>query len=86
MKVLLKTEEHKEIEIKLPFYSQIEGDDNVLYVKITDHFYQHIKIYNYNMIEIFKSKFRNVITAEIYENKCSWKQWQEAVRNAKDFV
>jgi hypothetical protein len=85
-KILLETKDYKEVEIILPFYAYYQGEMEKIFVKITAKDFKQITFHQYGKCELFKCNTHNSIAAIWHDNKSDWKQWQEAVRNAKSYV
>ena len=85
-KILIEQRNYKEIEIELPFYAYYQGDMEEIFVKITAKEFKQITFHRYGKVEIFKSKTNNHIASIWLENKSDWKQWNEALKNAKEIV
>ena len=85
-KILIEQRDYKEVEIELPFYAYYQGDMEEIFVKITSKEFKQIILHQYGKVEIFKSKTNNSIASIWHENKSDWKQWQEALKNAREIV
>lgn len=88
-KTLIEETSYKEVRIKLPFYAYYHDEMKEIFVKITSNEFKRITFHQYGKCELFKCKPHSPHKgiADIWlENKSDWKQWQEAVRNAKSYL
>lgn len=85
-KILVEKKSYEEAEIEFPFYALFEEGIETVFVKITQKELKQITFYRYGKYELFKCPTSRSVSAIWYENKCDWKQWQEAVRSAKSYV
>jgi len=85
-KILVEVKDYKEVEVVFPFYAYYQDDSEEIFVKITRTEYKQITIKMTGECRLHKHKTNNYIASCWLENKSDWKQWQEAVRNAKRYV
>ena len=85
-KIHLEKKDYELVEINLPFYAYYQGENEEIFVKITDKEFKQITFHINGMVEIFKTRFQRTLAAIWYKNQTDWMHWQEAVKNAKEYV
>lgn len=82
--VLIEITKQKEIEIPVPFYASVDGEDEITYVKVTREEFYKITITHFtNEVNFFKTKFCNILAIVWHNNECQREEWEEAVKYVK---
>ena len=85
-KIIVEVKDYKEVEVDFPFYAYYQGEMEEIFVKITKNEFKQLTFKMTGEVKIIKHKTNNYIPSCWLENKSDWKQWQEAVKSAKDYV
>jgi hypothetical protein len=89
MKVRIEEKKYSEVDMVLPFYAFVQGDDDDDFVKITDESFTKITVHRHGAIDLFKTNHRSpnpIIASHWYEEKSDKATWDKAVLMAKNFV
>lgn len=79
--VFIEVAQQKEIEISVPYYANVQGEDDEVFVKITRDEFCKITISNYtHEINIFKCKFTNNLASIWHINACEKQVWDNALK------